>query len=394
MADVRLTVLGSTGSIGTQTLDIARERGYRVGVLAAGRNLDLLAAQVQEFQPELVSVDESVLAQARAQLPGVRVIADPSEAATVPADVVVNAMSGLIGLPPTRAALEHGQAVALATKEAMVTAAHLMWEAAKKGGGRVVPIDSEHTGVYQCLTGEDMADVAEVILTASGGPFREGPADLSHVTPAQALKHPSWSMGPKVTIDSSTLFNKGLEVMECAALYGLPMSKVGVVVHPQSIVHAAVRLRDGSLKAQFGPTDMRLPIAYAIDAAPAGMQSPGDVRGARRGGEVGRHLGWPLLGHWDFYAPDLNRFPCLALAYRAGEAGGLAPVALNAADEIAVDAFLAGQIGYLDIPRVLERVLDDTPAGELSWDSLTQTDAWARARARELCATSLGGGQA
>lgn len=394
MADVRLTVLGSTGSIGTQTLNIARERGYRVGVLAAGRNLDLLAAQVQEFQPELVSVDESVMAQARAQLPGVRVIADPSEAATAPADVVVNAMSGLIGLAPTRAALEHGQAVALATKEAMVTAAHLMWQAAKKGGGRVVPIDSEHTGVYQCLTGEDLADVAEVILTASGGPFREGPADLSRVTPAQALKHPSWSMGAKVTIDSSTLFNKGLEVMECAALYGLPMSKVGVVVHPQSIVHAAVRLSDGSLKAQFGPTDMRLPIAYAIDAAPTGMQSPGDVRGARRGGEVGGHLGWPVLGSWEFYAPDLNRFPCLALAYRAGEAGGLAPVALNAADEIAVDAFLGGQIGYLDIPRVLERVLDATPVGELSWDSLAQTDAWARARARELCATSLGGGQA
>lgn len=381
---MRLSVLGSTGSIGTQTLDVARERGWSVGVLAAGRNLDALDAQVREFRPDLVSVDETVYAQARDRFPGVELIADAAEAAARPADVVLNAMSGLIGLAPTRAALLAGQAVALATKEAMVTAAHLMWEAAAQGGGRVVPVDSEHTGVYQCLGGEVMADVAEVILTASGGPFRDGPADLRGVTPEQALKHPSWSMGPKVTIDSSTLMNKGLEVMECASLYGLPMSQVGVVVHPQSLVHAAVRFRDGSLKAQFGPTDMRLPIAYAIDAAPSGMTHPGDVRGARRGGEVAGHLSWPLRGSWEFREPDFGRFPCLGLAYRAGEAGGLSPVALNAADEIAVEAFLAGQIGYLDMPRLIERVLDETPAGELSWDALHATDAWARVRTREL----------
>ena len=383
---MKLSVLGSTGSIGTQALDIARERGYSVGALAAGRNLELLAAQVQEFRPAVVSVDESVWAQARELLPSVKVIADPSEIAAHSADVVVNAMSGLIGLAPTRTALEHGQAVALATKEAMVTASHLIWQAAAKGGGRVVPIDSEHTGVFQCLTGEAMDDVAEVILTASGGPFRDGPADLSGVTPAEALKHPSWSMGPKITIDSATLMNKGLEVMECASLYGLPMSQVGVVVHPQSIVHAAVRFRDGSLKAQFGPTDMRLPIAYAIDAAQTGMQHAGDVRGARRGPEVAGHLGWPMRGSWDFREPDMRRFPCLALAYRAGEAGGLLPVALNAADEIAVEAFLQGQIGFMDIPKLLERVLDETPSGTLSWDGLAQTDAWARARAQEIAA--------
>lgn len=381
---MKVTVLGSTGSIGTQALDVVRERGWTVGALAAGRNVALLAEQVREFRPALVSVEPEVLAQAREALSGVQVIADPAEAAAQPADVVVNAMSGLIGLPPTRAALEAGRAVALATKEAMVTAGHLMWDAARTGGGRVVPVDSEHTGVYQCLVGEDMADVAEVILTASGGPFRDGPADLGSVTPAQALKHPSWSMGPKVTIDSATLMNKGLEVMECASLYGLPLSQVGVVVHPQSIVHAAVRFRDGSLKAQFGPADMRLPIAYAMDAAPSGMMRPGDVRGARRGGEVGTHLGWPLRGEWQFMEPDLNRFPCLGLAYRAGTAGGLLPVALNAADEVAVEAFLAGRIGFTDIPRLLERVLDETPAGTLSWDTLEQTDAWARARAREL----------
>ena len=381
---MKVTVLGSTGSIGTQALDVVRGRGWTVEALAAGRNLALLAEQVREFRPALVSVEAGVLAQAREALPGVQVIADPAEAAVRPADVVVNAMSGLIGLPPTRAALEAGRAVALATKEAMVTAGHLMWDAAGQGGGRVVPVDSEHTGVYQCLVGEDVADVAEVILTASGGPFRDGPADLSAVMPVQALKHPSWNMGPKVTIDSATLMNKGLEVMECASLYGLPLSQVGVVVHPQSIVHAAVRFRDGSLKAQFGPADMRLPIAYAMDAAPSGMTRPGDVRGARRGGEVGTHLGWPLRGEWQFMGPDLNRFPCLALAYRAGAAGGLLPVALNAADEVAVDAFLAGQIGFTDIPRLLERVLDETPAGTLTWDTLDQTDAWARARTREL----------
>ncbi|THF88585.1 1-deoxy-D-xylulose-5-phosphate reductoisomerase [Deinococcus sp. KSM4-11] len=381
---MRLTVLGSTGSIGTQTLAVAHERGWSVGTLAAGRNLDLLAEQIRTFTPEVVSVDASVYVAARALFPHHTVIADVAEAASRPADVVVNAMSGLIGLEPTRAALLAGRAVALATKEAMVTAAHLIWDAAAQGGGRVVPVDSEHTGVYQCLTGEHMEDVAEVILTASGGPFRDGPPDLRGVTPEQALKHPSWAMGPKITIDSSTLMNKGLEVMECASLYGLPMAQVGVVIHPQSLVHAAVRFRDGSLKAQFGPTDMRLPIAYAIDAAPTGMTRPGDVRGARRGPEVAGHLGWPLRGEWEFREPDLERFPCLALAYRAGEAAGLLPVALNAADEVAVDAFLAGQIGYLDIPRVIEQVLDETPGGDLTWDTLRDTDRWARARTREL----------
>jgi 1-deoxy-D-xylulose-5-phosphate reductoisomerase len=193
-------------------------------------------------------------------------------------------------------------------------------------------------------------------------------------------------MGPKVTIDSSTLLNKGLEVIECASLYGLPPAQVQVAVHPQQWIHAAVRFRDGSLKAQFGPTDMRLPIAYAMDAAPTGMQRPGDVRGARRGPEVSGHLGWPMRGTWEFRDPDFGRFPCLGLAYRAGEAGGLAPVALNAADEVAVDAFLAGQIGYLDIPRLIEGVLDETPGGALSWDAITETDAWARTRATERAA--------
>ncbi|WP_027460916.1 1-deoxy-D-xylulose-5-phosphate reductoisomerase [Deinococcus murrayi] len=383
---MKLTVLGSTGSIGTQTLDVARERGWRVGALAAGRNLDALEAQVREFRPEVVGVAPEAYADARARFGTVRVVADPAEVAALPADVVVNAIGGLPGLAPTRAALEAGRALALATKEAMVTAPGLIWAAARRGGGRLVPVDSEHTGVFQCLTGEHLEDVAELILTASGGPFRDGPADLSAVTPGQALKHPSWNMGQKITIDSATLMNKGLEVMECAALYGLPLSQVGVVVHPQSVLHAAVRFRDGSLKGQFGPTDMRLAIAYAIDAAPTGMTRPGDVQGARRGPEVAGHRGWPLTGQWDFREPDHARFPCLGLAYRAGEAGGLLPAALNAADEVAVPAFLAGDIGFTDIPRLIERVLDETPQGELSWDALEETTRWATARARELAA--------
>ena len=381
---MRLTLLGSTGSIGTQTLDVARERGYTVAALAAGRNLDLLEAQVREFRPELVSVAEEVLHEARAGLTGVKVIADACEVAALPADVTVNAMSGLIGLAPTRAALEAGRNVALATKEAMVTAGLLIWEAAAAGGGRLVPIDSEHTGIYQCLVGEDVQDVAELILTASGGPFRDGPADLSGVTPAQALKHPNWDMGRKISIDSATLLNKGLEVLECASLYGVPLSQVRVTVHPQSVVHALIRFRDGSLKANLGPTDMRLAIAYALDAAPTGMQAPGQPGSVRRGPEVAGHLDWPLSGTWEFREPDLKRFPALAQAYRAGELGGVAPTALNAADEVAVGAFLEGRLGFLGVARVIEAVLDEVSQDTLSWESITNTDHWARRRSEEL----------
>lgn len=383
---MRLTLLGSTGSIGTQTLDVARERGYRVVALAAGRNLELLEAQVREFRPEVVSVVREVYSEARQRLPDVRVIADTTEIAVMPADVTVNAMSGLLGLAPTRAALQAGRSVALATKEAMVTAGMLIWEAAAEGGGRLVPVDSEHTGIYQCLSGESVHDVAELILTASGGPFRDGPADLSAVTPAQALKHPNWDMGRKISIDSATLLNKGLEVLECASLYGVPLSRVRVTVHPQSIVHALVRFRDGSLKANLGPTDMRLAIAYALDAAPTGMQRPGQPGLVRRGPEVAGHLGWPLTGTLEFREPDLERFPALAQSYRAGELGGVAPAALNAADEVAVEAFLDGRLDFLGIARVIESVLDETPSAACTWDTLEDTDRWARQRTAELIA--------
>lgn len=384
-----LSVLGSTGSIGTQALDVARARGLRVRGLAAGRNLDLLDAQLREFQPELVSVAPEAYSEARARFGGVRLTDDPAEVAVLDTDVTVGAMSGLRGLAPARAALEAGRALALATKEAMVVAGPLIWGAAQRGGGRIVPIDSEHTGVYQLLLGERLPDVAQIILTASGGPFREGPADLSAVTPAQALRHPNWAMGHKITIDSATLFNKGLEVLESAALYGLPLSKVAVSVHPQSVVHALLRLRDGNLKAHLGPTDMRLAILSAMDAAPHGMTAPGQLQAGPRGEALPGHLDWPLAGRLDFLEPDLLRFPCLALAYRAGEQGGAATVALNAADEVAVEAFLGGEIGFMDLPRLLERVLDEVEAVPLSWEAIEATDHWARARARELCASTV-----
>lgn len=380
-----ISVLGSTGSIGTQALEVARARGLRVRGLAAGRNLDLLEAQWREFRPELVSVAPEVYGEAKSRFGGVRLSDDSSEVAVLDVDVTVGAMSGLKGLAPARAALEAGRALALATKEAMVVAGPLIWQAAQAGGGRIVPIDSEHTGVYQLLLGERLEDVAQVILTASGGPFREGPADLRTVTPAQALRHPNWAMGRKITVDSATLFNKGLEVLESAALYGLPLSQVAVTVHPQSVVHALLRLRDGNLKAHLGPTDMRLAILSALDAAPHGMTAPGHIQAGLRGEALPGHLGWPLAGRLDFMEPDPVRFPCLALAYRAGEQGGAALAALNAADEVAVEAFLQGEIGFMDIPRLLESVLDEVEDVPLSWESIEITDAWARARTRELC---------
>ncbi|HEX2863201.1 MAG TPA: 1-deoxy-D-xylulose-5-phosphate reductoisomerase [Deinococcales bacterium] len=372
--DASLTILGSTGSIGTQTLEVARWQGYRVAGLAAGRNLNVLAEQVAAFSPAVVSVAPDLVAEARARFPGVRVTADPAEVAVEPASVVVAAIPGFAGLAPTRAALQAGRAVALANKEAMVAAGPLMWEAAREGGGRIAPVDSEHAALHQCLIGEDPEDVLELVLTASGGPFREGPADLSSVTPQMALKHPNWAMGPKVTIDSSTLMNKGLEVLEARFLFNVPVSRVAVVVHPQSAVHSMVRFRDGQVKAQLGPADMRLPIGYGIRAAlglpPLRPAVPLDP--------------WPFPARMDFQPPDLQRFPCLALAFEAGREEGTQPVALNAADEVAVQAFLEGRCGYLDIPRTIERVLAEAPREPLSWDSMAAVDGWARTRAGEV----------
>jgi 1-deoxy-D-xylulose-5-phosphate reductoisomerase len=369
-----ISILGSTGSIGTQTLDVARWRGWRVAGLAAGKNLELIVQQTLEFNPKLVSVDSSIFEQTRDALPGIQVVSDPCEVAILESDAVVGAIPGLAGLEPTRRALEAGRNVALANKEAMVCGGPLMWATARASGTRITPMDSEHSALYQCLVGEQLQDVAELILTASGGPFRTSPDDLSSVTPEMALKHPSWVMGAKVTIDSSTLMNKGLEVLEAMYLYEMPIEKIGVLVHPKSIIHSLVRFKDGQIKAQLGVPDMRLAIQYSILAAletnPSRLETPLEPL--------------DLVGTLELSKPDMNRFPCLGLAMEAGKRGGVAPVALNAADEVAVIAFLEHKLSYQGIPKLIEQVLDESPIESLSWDSIFATDTWARTRAIEL----------
>lgn len=364
----RITVLGSTGSIGTQTLDVCRWRGYRVVGLVAGKNLELLSQQILEFEPEIVSADKSLLPQLKERFPAIK-IAEAIEVAAYPADVVVGAVPGLAGLPGVRAAIEQGRRMALANKESMVAAGPLLWAEAEKSGAEILPVDSEHSALFQSLVGEPLSGLAELILTASGGPFLREPADLSAVSPAMALNHPRWKMGPKVTIDSSTLFNKGLEVLEAVQLFRVPIEQVKVQIHPQSYVHSMVRFQDGNIKAQLGPTDMRLAIQYALTYP---ERPPTPLRDT------------PIPERLDFYPPDTQRFPALALAYEAGRMGGLAPVVLNAADEIAVEAFLQHQISYLDIPKVLEKVLQQTPQGELSWHNIDSADAEARRFATEF----------
>ena len=371
----RLAILGSTGSIGRQALDVAAWHGHRVVALAAGHNAAALLEQVERHRPALVSVAAEVADTVAAALPhGTRLVVGEAGAiavATAEGDTVVAAIPGFAGLAPVRAALAAGRHVALANKEAMVCAGALMWAEAAAHGARITPVDSEHAALYQALLGEPMAVLDALVLTASGGPFRLGPADLSDVTPEQALAHPTWRMGAKVTIDSATLFNKGLEVLEAAFLFRVPLERIEVVVHPQSLVHGLVRLRDGSIKAQIGPHDMRLPIAYAI-AAPERPSVP--------------LAPLPLHGTWTFEAPDTTRFPALALAYAAGRAGGDAPVRLNAADEIAVAAFLAGELRFDAIPTVLERTIAGAQRGVPTWDDLNGIDTEARAVAREAVA--------
>ncbi|HLU83046.1 MAG TPA: 1-deoxy-D-xylulose-5-phosphate reductoisomerase [Trueperaceae bacterium] len=370
-----IAVLGSTGSIGTQALDVARWRGYRVVGLAAGTNADLLVKQAQEFRPAVVSCSADVAAAVRPHLPpGTSLVAGEGaadEVATLESDVVVAAIPGMAGLRPTAAALVEGRHVALANKEALVVAGPLVMALAEQYGATITPVDSEHSGLYQCLRGEPREAVDTLVLTASGGPFLAGPADLATVTREQALRHPNWSMGPKVTVDSATLFNKGLEVLEAHFLFGMPLDKIEVVIHPQSLVHALVRFTDGSLKAQLGPHDMRLPIQYALEG-PARPPTP--------------LAALPLVGLWHFLVPDVVRFPSLALAYQAGEMGGVAPAYLNAADEVAVAAFLAGRLSFVGIPEVLASVLAAAPDVALTWEAIAQADSEARALATRLTA--------
>lgn len=382
----KVAVLGSTGSIGCNTLRVvdALGEGFQVTALGAGRSVEKLAEQIRAYRPHVVSVagpdEASALARLLADLapesrPEILHGTDGlvAVAAESGADTVVSAAVGSLGLVPTYRALERGVRVALANKETLVVAGELMTAKARETGAELLPVDSEHNALHQCLRGERPEEVRRLVLTASGGPFRETPIEkLRAVTREQALNHPTWRMGDKITIDSATLMNKGLEVIEAHWLFGFPTRAIDIVVHPQSVVHSMVEMVDGSIIAQMGVTDMRHAIQYAL-TYPARLASPCG------------HLDLLSLGRLEFFAPDAARFPSIRLAYEALDAGGTYPAALNAANEEAVAAFLAGELDFLGIPRVVEDVLGAHDGGPAeSVDAVLAADASARRGAREL----------
>jgi len=358
----KIAILGSTGSIGTSTLSICESHPeqFLPIALAAGSNLDVAFEQCLRWRPQLSSIATEERADARtaklktAAVTGVEVVygtAGTVRVATLPeVDFVVSAIVGVAGLEATYAAVLAGKTIGLANKECIVAAGDLILEAARIHGVTLLPIDSEHNAIHQCLRGGAPGEVKQIWLTASGGPFRNTPlANFEHITPAQALKHPTWVMGQRITIDSATMLNKGLEIIEACRLFSLPPEKVRVTVHPQSTIHSLVEYIDGSILAQISVTDMRLPILYAL-AYPARIAS--DLT-----------FDMTALAQLDFQTPDLQRFPCLRLAYEAAGASQNHCIALNAADEIAVSAFLAGQLSFNGIPRTIERVLSLTASG-------------------------------
>ncbi|WP_226017861.1 1-deoxy-D-xylulose-5-phosphate reductoisomerase [Novosphingobium sp. FKTRR1] len=375
-----LTILGATGSIGTSTLDLVRRNreAFHVVALTANCQAAELAALAREFGAEVAVVaDESCLAALRDALAGSGIEAAAGEAALVEAaargaDITVAAIVGCAGLAPTMAAIECGKVVALANKEALVSAGEVMTAAVARSGATLLPVDSEHNAIFQCLAGNDPADVRWITLTASGGPFRDWPLDRLHAaTPAEAVKHPNWSMGAKISVDSATMMNKGLEFIEAFHLFPVGVERLRIIVHPQSVVHSMVEYRDGSTLAQLGPSDMRVPIASAL-AWPARMDTPCDP------------LDLAAIGELTFRQPDEVRFPATLLARQAAAAGGAAPAVLNAANEIAVAAFLAGQIGFTRIVQCAQDVLGCmSPPPPASLDEVIAVDREARIRARE-----------
>ncbi len=383
-----LTVLGSTGSIGTNTLDVVRRGAgqYAVFALAAGRNVDVLASQILEFRPQVAVMAEAAGVEAvrnalkakglpQSQFPDllsgdsalVR-IATASEP-----DTIISAVVGVAGLEATYEAIRCGKRVGLANKEVLVSGGRLVMEAVAAHNALLVPVDSEHNGAHQCLRAGNRKEVSRLILTASGGPFRNTPQEsLAQVTPEEALNHPTWRMGNRITIDSATMMNKGFEVIEACWLFGFAPSEVGVVIHPQSTVHAMIEYSDGSVLAQISATDMRMPIQYAL-TYPERCEAPVPK------------IDWSQARHWEFLPPDLDKFPLLRLAYECQEAGGSATCILNAADEIAVESFLARQISFPSIYEVVSETLgqvsQSTPA---SIGEILDVDREARVKAREL----------
>ena len=375
----RLAVRGSTGSIGQQTLDVVRAlpNQFRIVGLAAGKNIALLTEQINEFKPEFVgyspinSKDERAptrLTDAKYEFLPLEAIACHPQVETV-----VIATSGKAGLNPTLAAVKAGKRVALANKESIVMAGEIITSEVKLSGAQILPIDSEHSAIWQCLSGEKQK-VAQLILTASGGPFRDySSGQLKEITVAQALKHPSWQMGKKVTIDSATLMNKGLEVIEAHWLFNMPFDSIKVLIHPQSIVHSMVEFIDGSIKAQLSYPDMRLPIQYAL-SYPDRLPNPQLPR-----------VNWSEINHLTFEPPDFDAFPCLRLAIEAGKKGGTYPAVLCAADEVAVELFLAQRIGFTDIAQLIERTLEQHQAkAHPTLEEILSADTWAREKILKL----------
>lgn len=376
-APVRVAIAGSTGSIGTQTIEVvlAERDRYEVVALGVGSSVDALIAQAEVLRPLLVAVaDPTRRAEVAAALPFCEVTGNLTDLVDV-ADVVVNGVVGFAGLGVTVATLRAGRRLALANKESLIAGGPVVRPLRCVPGAELVPVDSEHCAIHQCLRSSvgPEREVSRIVLTASGGPFRGRTVDeLRHITLEQALAHPTWKMGPKITIDSSTLMNKGLEVIEAHELFGVGYDQIEVVVHPQSVVHSMVEFTDGSTIAQLSMPDMRLPIGYAL-AYPNRISTP-----------FGR-IDWTALRRLDFEQPDTDTFRCLSLAYAAGREGGSAPAWLNAANEVVVEAFLSGRIGWLDIAAVLSAALDvHEPRSLVTVDEVVEVDARARVVTRSL----------
>ena len=379
----RIAILGSTGSIGCSSLKVieAHPEAYQVAALAAGKNIDLLAEQIRKFRPRVVAVlgdqEAESLKERLGSAQGTRIVSGREGfihlATLEEVDTVISAITGAAGLVPTYAAIRAGKNIALANKETMVMAGPLVIKEAKRKGVALLPVDSEHSAILQCLQGHPRDDVRRVILTASGGPFRDfSYEEMKRVTPAQALKHPNWNMGPKITVDSATLMNKGLELIEAKWLFELDIRQIHILIHPQSVVHSMVEYRDGSIIAQLGIPDMITPISYALSYP--------------------RHVDTTLpaldleqVGTLRFMKPDTGKFRCLELALSAAQIGESMPAVLNGANEVAVEFFLQGRIGFLQIPSLIEKTMNaHTPFVIDSIEKVMEADAWARQRAAEF----------
>jgi len=381
-----IAIIGSTGSIGANALKVieANPDRYRVVALAAGTNIDLLLKQIEQFRPLAAAVMDGVLAEDLRRrfknrlgtkvfvgAEGVTQVATMGEV-----DTVISAISGAAGLGPTYAAIEAGKNIALANKETMVMAGSLIMRKAESQGVSIVPIDSEHSAILQSLQGHHREDLRRIILTASGGPFLDWSFEaMKSVTPEQALKHPNWRMGKKITIDSATLMNKGLEAIEAKWLFDLAIDQISILIHPQSVVHSMVEYKDGSIIAQMGVPDMVTPISYAL-SCPRHLETPLPP------------LNFEEIGTLSFMKPDTTRFPCLDLAIRAAQIGGSMPAVLNGANEVAVESFLRGQIGFLEIPEVIEKTMDAHEPLEVdSIEAVMEADAWSREAGHKLAAS-------